>query len=186
MAVAVEELPRGEPVVVEESVARKIGRVASKAPVNIVLLFVALLWLLPTFALFMTSLMTPADYNSFGWWKLLADPSGYIFTWLLGYSGGLGSIAGVLIADYWVVRRRRLRLEDLYLEDGVYGTWNGPALVATVAGCLAAWGGLVVPALRPMYDYAWFAGFGVAFLLHVALMRRSPRPATDPSPLAEG
>ena len=55
-------------------------------------------------------------------WKLLADPSGYIFTWLLGYSGGLGSIAGVLIADYWVVRRKQLRLEDLYLPDGAYRT----------------------------------------------------------------
>ena len=53
-------------------------------------------------------------------WKLLADPSGYIFTWLLGYSGGLGSIAGVLIADYWLVRRTELRLEDLYLPDGAY------------------------------------------------------------------
>src|SRR5262249_54922520 len=41
-------------------------------------------------------------------WKLLADPSGYIYTWLLGYSGGLGSIAGVLVADYWLVRRREL------------------------------------------------------------------------------
>jgi NCS1 family nucleobase:cation symporter-1 len=51
-------------------------------------------------------------------WKLLADPSGYIFTWLLGYSGGLGAIAGVLVADYWLVRRRELRLEDLYLVDG--------------------------------------------------------------------
>ena len=48
-------------------------------------------------------------------WRLLADPSGYIYTWLLGYSGGLGSIAGVLIADYWIVRRRELKLEDLYL-----------------------------------------------------------------------
>ena len=114
-------------------------------------------------------------------WKLLADPSGYIYTWLLGYSGGLGSIAGVLIADYWVVRRRRLRLEDLYLADGVYGGWNAPALVATVAGCAVAWGGLVVPALRPIYDYAWFAGFGVAFLLHAALMQTSLRPVLRPS-----
>jgi len=46
-------------------------------------------------------------------WKLLADPSGYIFTWLLGYSGGLGSIAGVLIADYWLVRKTELKLEDI-------------------------------------------------------------------------
>ena len=52
-------------------------------------------------------------------WRLLADPKGYIFTWLLGYSGGLGSIAGVLIADYWIVRKRTLDLEDLYLTDGV-------------------------------------------------------------------
>ena len=50
-------------------------------------------------------------------WRLLADPSGYIFNWLLGYSGGLGSIAGVLIADYWIVRRKQLSLEDLYLDD---------------------------------------------------------------------
>src|SRR4029077_3396445 len=63
-------------------------------------------------------------------WKLLADPSGYIFTWLLGYSGGLGSIAGVLIADYWVIRKRELELEDLYLEDGVYRGWNWCAIGA--------------------------------------------------------
>ena len=116
-------------------------------------------------------------------WRLLADPSGYIFTWLLGYSGGLGSIAGVLIADYWLVRRKKLELEDLYLTDGVYGGWNMPALIATAAGCAAAWIGLVVPALRPIYDYAWFAGFGVAFGVHVMLMQR--RPALSPSPSPE-
>jgi NCS1 family nucleobase:cation symporter-1 len=112
-------------------------------------------------------------------WKLLADPSGYIFTWLLGYSGGLGSIAGVLIADYWLVRKKKLELEDLYLTDGVYAGWNGAALVATAAGCLAAWIGLVVDALRPIYDYAWFVGFGVAFAMHWALTRAA-RPAGVP------
>ena len=58
-------------------------------------------------------------------WKLIADPNGYIFKWLLGYSGGLGSIAGVLVADYWFVRRGHLRLADLYRRDGVYA--YGPA-----------------------------------------------------------
>ena len=53
-------------------------------------------------------------------WKLIADPNGYIFKWLLGYSGGLGSIAGVLVADYWLVRKKELRLADLYRRDGVY------------------------------------------------------------------
>jgi NCS1 family nucleobase:cation symporter-1 len=107
-------------------------------------------------------------------WKLLADPSGYIFTWLVGYSGGLGSIAGVLIADYWVVRRKRLRLEDLYLSDGVYRGWNWRAVTATALGCALAWGGVVVPALKPLYDYAWFVGFAVAFVLYVLLMRAVP------------
>jgi nucleobase:cation symporter-1, NCS1 family len=107
-------------------------------------------------------------------WRLLADPSGYIFTWLLGYSGGLGSIAGVLIADYWIVRRRALALEDLYMTDGAYHYrvgWNLPAVVATLAGCAAAWGGLVIPPLRPLYDYAWFVGFGVAGGVYLAIQR---------------
>jgi NCS1 family nucleobase:cation symporter-1 len=110
-------------------------------------------------------------------WKLLADPSGYIFTWLLGYSGGLGSIAGVLIADYWIVRRTDLRLEDLYLLDGAYrysGGWNPAAVVATLLGCSVAWGGLVVPALKPLYDYAWFVGFAVAFAVYIVAMKRMP------------
>src|SRR5882672_5744813 len=84
-------------------------------------------------------------------WKLLADPKGYIFTWLLGYSGGLGSIAGVLIADYWLVRRRELHLEDLYLADGEYRGWNWRAIGATALGCALAWIGLVVPSLKPLY-----------------------------------
>jgi nucleobase:cation symporter-1, NCS1 family len=105
-------------------------------------------------------------------WKLLADPSGYIFAWLLGYSGGLGSIAGVLISDYWLLRRRRLALADLYLPNGVYryaGGWNWRGVVATLAGCFLAWGGLVIPALKPLYSYAWFVGFFAAGLLYLVL-----------------
>jgi NCS1 family nucleobase:cation symporter-1 len=108
-------------------------------------------------------------------WRLLADPSGYIFTWLLGYSGGLGSIAGVLIADYWMVRRTHLELEDLYLPDGAYrytGGWHQPGVVATLAGCAAAWGGLAIPAMRPLFDYAWFVGLAVSFTLYAALAKR--------------
>jgi NCS1 family nucleobase:cation symporter-1 len=98
-------------------------------------------------------------------WRLLADPSGYIFKWLVGYSGGLGSIAGVLIADYWIVRGKRLKLADLYRAKGEYtydGGWNWRAVIATLVGCGLAWIGLVVPAMRPLYDYAWFVGFGVS------------------------
>src|SRR5437868_4827132 len=94
-------------------------------------------------------------------WRLLADPSGYIFSWLVGYSGGLGSIAGVLIADYWLVRRKRLELGDLYRTHGVYtyaAGWNWRAVVATLLGCALAWSGpvlawlgLVVPLLLRLY-----------------------------------
>ena len=117
-------------------------------------------------------------------WKLLADPKGYIFTWLLGYSAALGSIAGVLIADYWIVRRKRLRLEDLYLTAGAYRGWNWPAVVATLVGCFLAWAGTpdnplrllrvpmpVISWLSPLAPYAWFVAFGAAFVLYVALMR---------------
>jgi len=105
-------------------------------------------------------------------WKLLADPSGYIFQWLLGYSGGLGSIAGVLIADYWLVRKKELALEDLYLVNGAYryrAGWNWRAVAATVVGCVLAWIGLVVKPLAPLYSYAWFVGFLAAGFLYWAL-----------------
>jgi NCS1 family nucleobase:cation symporter-1 len=115
-------------------------------------------------------------------WKLLADPSGYIFGWLVGYSGGLGSIAGVLIADYWVIRRKELALGDLYRSRGIYQGWNWRAVIATLLGCFFAWIGLIVEPLRPLYDYGWFIGFGVAFITHWILMKMMPPAAI----LAEG
>ena len=110
-------------------------------------------------------------------WRLLADPSGYIFAWLVGYSGGLGAIAGVLIVDYWLVRNKQLELGDLYRRTGTYhysGGWNWRAIIATLIGCGLAWIGLIVPLLRPLYDYAWFVGFGAAGIAHWLLMKAAP------------
>ena len=107
-------------------------------------------------------------------WQLLADPSGYIFAWLVGYSGGLGAIAGVLIVDYWLLRNKRLALPDLYQQNGIYNYergWNWRAIIATVVGCTLAWIGLVVKPLRALYDYAWFVGFGAAGITHFVLMK---------------
>lgn len=117
-------------------------------------------------------------------WKLLADPSGYIFSWLLGYSGGLGSIAGVLIADYWLLRNKHLDLGDLYRTRGVYrydSGWNWRAVAATVLGCFFAWIGLLFEPLKILYDYAWFVGFGVSLFAHWALMKAFP-PLTESLP----
>ena len=109
-------------------------------------------------------------------WKLLASYGSYIFGWLVGYSGLLGPIAGVLIADYFVVRKKVLIVDDLYRRGGAYefsGGFNWRAIAALGAGIVVALVGLVIPQLRLLYDYAWFVGFGVSFLAHVILM---PRP----------
>ena len=108
-------------------------------------------------------------------WRLVADPSGYIFTWLLGYSALLGSIGGVLICDYFVVRKKFLIVEDLYQRNGQYEYargFNWTAIAAFAAGAAVAFVGLFVPPLRVLYNYAWFAGFLVSFCVYFALMNR--------------
>ncbi len=117
-------------------------------------------------------------------WRLLESHGTYIFGWLVGYSSLLGPIAGVMIADYFVVRKKIIAVEDLYRRGGFYefkrGT-NWRAVGALGAGIGVALVGLVVPALRPLYDYAWFVGFGVAFLAYLALMRGAERQRTPSS-----
>ena len=106
-------------------------------------------------------------------WRLLADPSGYIFGWLGTYSGFLGPIAGVLIADYWVIRKRTLNLADLYTENGEYtftGGFNIRAIISLAIGVVVALIGLVIHQLHFLFDYAWFVGFAAAFLAQWAQM----------------
>ena len=108
-------------------------------------------------------------------WKLLANYSNYIFNWLVGYSGFLGPIAGVMICDYFVVRKKIILVEDLYQRRGFYEFANGinwRAMLALAAGAGVAFIGLVVPALRILYDYAWFVGFAASFVVYWAMMRR--------------
>ena len=116
-------------------------------------------------------------------WKLIADPHGYIFQWLLGYSGGLGSIAGVLVCDYWIIRNKRLVLADLYRRDGAYAFRgigvNWGAVIATGVGCGLAWIGLLVHPLRVLFDYAWFvgaAGAGLSYYAWMKVLSPQPRP----------
>jgi NCS1 family nucleobase:cation symporter-1 len=106
-------------------------------------------------------------------WKLLANYGNYIFGWLVGYSGFLGPIAGVLIADYFILRKRMIAVKDLYRRGGRYeftGGFQWRALAALASGIVVALAGLVVPPVRFLYDYAWFVGFGVSFLAHLTLM----------------
>lgn len=121
-------------------------------------------------------------------WKLVADPSGYIFTWLIGYSALLGPIGGIMIADYFVYRRRTLNVPALYLRHGPHHYTNGFSVVALIALLVAILpslpgffatvklidGGHVAPFLLGLYNYAWFVGFAVAFIVYLALRKLAP------------
>jgi NCS1 family nucleobase:cation symporter-1 len=109
-------------------------------------------------------------------WKLLSDFGAYIFGWLVGYSGLLGPIAGIMIVDYFVIRSQRLAVGDLYRRGGEYeysNGVNGRAVACLAVGVVVALSGLVVPGMRWLYDYAWFVGFAVSGALYAALMRRA-------------
>jgi len=107
-------------------------------------------------------------------WKLLANYKTFILGWLGGYAAFLGPVAGIMICDYFVIRRRELQVDDLYLRGGVYEyqhgfNWN--ALIALAVGAGTALVGLVVPSLRSLYDYSWFVGFAVSFVVYYGLMK---------------
>ncbi len=107
-------------------------------------------------------------------WKIMSSYGNYIFKWLVGYSGFLGPIAGVMICDYFVVRKKILHVQDLYQRDGEYEYrrgFNWQAIIALAAGAGVAFIGLFVPQLRVLYNYAWFVGFFVSFMVYFALMQ---------------
>jgi len=118
-------------------------------------------------------------------WKLVEDAGAYIFTWLVGYSALLGPIAGLLVADYFILRRTNLKVEDLFKHDGIYGAnngWNKAGLTALALGILPSLPGFLhvagfvdsVPAFfDAIYGYAWFVGFGVAAFVYLILSKRT-------------
>ena len=129
-------------------------------------------------------------------WKLVADPSGYIFTWLIGYSALLGPIGGILIADYFVYRKKQLNLVALYQADGEYRFTNGFSVVALVALILAILPNLpgflaqISPSIsasipeffKQLYHYAWFVGFILAFVLYLIGKRLNLDPQIRDAP----
>lgn len=128
-------------------------------------------------------------------WKLIADPNGYIFTWLIAYSSLLGPIGGILIVDYYFLRSKELRVEDLYSPQGQYwytDGWNWTAVGALVLGVLPCLPGFLTtigamhtdtvwPWLRDLYHYAWFVGFLVSGTVYWILMPARGNYAETPS-----
>ncbi len=108
-------------------------------------------------------------------WKLLANYKTFIFGWLGGYAAFLGPLAGIMICDYYLVRKRVLVVDDLYLRSGAYEYsrgFNWRAVAALGLGAAVALVGLVIPAVRFWYDYSWFVGFAVSFVSYYGLMAR--------------
>jgi NCS1 family nucleobase:cation symporter-1 len=114
-------------------------------------------------------------------WKLIADPTGYIFKWLVAYSSLLGAVGGILIADYYLIRRTRLDLAGLYKSAGPYWYVRGfnphamVALVIGIAPCVPGFLGTigvleVNPTWISLYHYAWFISFGLSAACYVILM----------------
>jgi NCS1 family nucleobase:cation symporter-1 len=66
-------------------------------------------------------------------WKLIADPTGYIFTWLIAYSSLLCPVGGIMIADYYFIRKQKLEVNDLYSSNGKYSFGNGFNSAAIIA-----------------------------------------------------
>ncbi len=119
-------------------------------------------------------------------WKLLGSAGAYIFTWLIGYSGLMGAIAGIMICDYWILRRAKLDLAALFDPKGRYSYSNGwnfralTALFLAIAPCVPGFlraattpGGMVVSpgALDTLYTYSWFVTFGLGAAIYALLMR---------------
>ena len=118
-------------------------------------------------------------------WKLIADPNGYIFTWLIAYSSLLGPVGGIMIADYFFIRKKILVSRDLYKHNGIYNYENGVnrrAVLALLLGILPNVPGFllqvnlisdkVFPAwISHLYNYAWFVGFLVSGVVYLAFMK---------------
>jgi len=120
-------------------------------------------------------------------WKLFEDPNGYIFVWLGGIGTLLGPVTGILVADYFLLRRTELDLDDLYRRDGRYrylSGFNPTALVVFVLGVLPCLPGFLHAALGAttpgwgvfdlIYQQAWFVGFFIGMILYIIAMKLFP------------
>ena len=122
-------------------------------------------------------------------WKLYSDAAAYIFTWLIGYSSLMGALGGILIVDYWIIRRQQLITDDLFRLQGAYTYSNGVnprAIAALVLAVIPVVPGFIHAALTPggqvadptffdvLYSYAWFVTFFLSSVVYYVLMRETP------------
>ncbi len=121
-------------------------------------------------------------------WKLLASLGDYIFIWLIGYSALLGPIAGIMLCDYFIMRRTRLDLKGLYDPKGPYAGVNWRAIIALIFAVLPNLPGFInaasgekhfAPIFDTLYGYAWFIGLPLGAILYALLMLGRATPADE-------
>jgi len=118
-------------------------------------------------------------------WRLLSSPHVYIFDWLGTVAIALAPVAGIIIADYWLVRRCILSVPDLYSPTGIYSYWHGfnpKAILAAALGVMAAYSGLLFPALQILTDLSWITGVAIALVSYRLLMGTDKVSRTDNNP----
>jgi len=106
------------------------------------------------------------------WW-LLNEISGF----LIFVSGLLGPVLGILITDYFLIRKKQIELAELYKENGIYSYkktgFNSPAIIALLAGVFLALIGYWIPSLNFLYSLSWFTGFFISSIIYYFLMKNN-------------
>jgi NCS1 family nucleobase:cation symporter-1 len=167
-------------------VALSVATLSTNVAANVVSPANAILNLAPRWATFFRgALITSAIGVAILPWRLVESTGTYVFTWLIGYSALLGPIGGILVADYFVVRRTVLDVDELYRRGGAYwyrAGFNGVALAALALGVLPNLPGFLhaagmvasVPAaFDSIYTHAWFVGFAISGVVHALGMSLS-------------
>lgn len=116
-------------------------------------------------------------------WKLLSSSEEYVFTWLIGYSALLGPIAGIIIGDYYLIRKRKLEIIELYVDTfPIYTSQavNWIAMISLAVGVAPNMPGFIRSLqldhnrektfFDQVYIYAWFVGLLLAGVVYVVIM----------------
>lgn len=115
-------------------------------------------------------------------WNLYDSP--VVINYFLGGLGALlGPLFGIIMADYWLVRRAHVNVPDLYSEsvDGEYHYRHGVnprAVVALAVSGVVALLFVFVPALHPLADFSWLIGALLGALVTLLIANRK-HPFTD-------
>ncbi|MEX2494730.1 MAG: NCS1 family nucleobase:cation symporter-1 [Woeseia sp.] len=110
-------------------------------------------------------------FKKMGWLESDVSVESLYSNWLLGYSSLLGPIAGIMIVDYFLIKKQRYALSDLYRNGGVYPAWNGPGFIAFAIPVALTLVAISTGKIVWFYDYGWFTGSALGGMIYYLLSR---------------